>query len=197
MRSTTRRVPVVLAVTAALTVTACSGEDVAEGFLERAIEAESGEDIDIDIDGDTVRIESADGEVQMTTDDDGNVSVEGVTDDGETVTILGGGGLGDVNWPDSVPIPDGITVDSVIEQDYGDGPNFALLGTAPGNSVEVADRFAAGIEANGYTESQRSSDASGYIVLGYDSAERSVVASFNPFDDSTTYVQIGISPAKP
>ena len=185
---------IALASVAGLAVTACSGEDVAESFLERAIESQSGKNIDIDMDGDTVRIETEDGSFEMNTDADGGMTLEGVTEDGETVQIFGGGGLSDVNWPDSVPLPDGLEVQVVSEQDYGDGPNFVLIGTVPGASTDVADTFIAALLANGYTQEAITRDGSGSVGGSFVSSDRDVSASFTPLDAELTYISIGITP---
>ena len=65
-----------------LVLSSCSGEDLAESVIERQIESESGDDVDVDIDDGEISIQTEDGEVVMQSDD-GEISIQ--TEDGEFV----------------------------------------------------------------------------------------------------------------
>ncbi len=75
---------VVIAGTAviALVAAGCSGDDVAENLVERAVEREAGEDVDIDFGGDGFSVETDEG--SMIVDEDGNFVIIGP--DGEEIT---------------------------------------------------------------------------------------------------------------
>lgn len=77
-----RRQPVMAAalVTVAFVAVGCSGEDLAESFIENQIENESGGEVDIDFNDGGINVETSDGSFQMSTDEEGNVSIE--TEDG-------------------------------------------------------------------------------------------------------------------
>ena len=55
-----------------LGITGCSSEDAAEKLIERQIESESGEDVDIDFDDGDISIQTEDGGISIETDEEGN-----------------------------------------------------------------------------------------------------------------------------
>ena len=69
--------------TASLALAACSGEDLAERVVENRLEAETGEDVDIDFDDGDFSVRTEDGEITFDADEDGNVSISGSSEDGE------------------------------------------------------------------------------------------------------------------
>ena len=77
----------------ALVGTACGGQSTQEAALERLIESESGEDIDLDFDGDGgFAVQTEDGEFSMNIDADGNVQFESDEGSGEFASDGEGGG---------------------------------------------------------------------------------------------------------
>ncbi|MFN3258071.1 MAG: hypothetical protein ACE37B_20525 [Ilumatobacter sp.] len=77
----------------ALIGTACGGESTQEAALERLIESESGEDIDLDFDGDGgFSVQTEDGEFSMNIDEDGNVQFQSDEGSGEFSSDGDGGG---------------------------------------------------------------------------------------------------------
>lgn len=104
-RSTHRRPLVALALLPALLLFGGCGEasdKAAETAAEKAIESQSGGDVDVDVDNGEVKVETEDGTYES--DGDGNVRIE--TEDG---TFTGGSGLPD-DWPEDIPMPDGVEV---------------------------------------------------------------------------------------
>jgi len=99
--------------------TACSGDDLAESMIERQVEAETGENVDFDINDGGINIQTEDG--SMTVDENGNMviqSPEGSTvvnvDDAGNVQIDGVDGEGsmtvDANGNTIINTPDGSMV---------------------------------------------------------------------------------------
>lgn len=68
--------PLPLLVVAALPLAGCGPEDL----IERAVERETGEDVDLDISNGEFSIRTNDGEINMSTDEDGNVQIIGNAD---------------------------------------------------------------------------------------------------------------------
>lgn len=72
----------IIIVTAALVAAGCGAENIAEEAIERQIESETGEDFELDINDGNIIIDTDEGRIEVNTDDDGNVSVQGDTDEG-------------------------------------------------------------------------------------------------------------------
>lgn len=91
------------------------GQNIAEEAIERAIEKESGENVEIDLDEGEMTIQSEDGEVNISSDDD-TVKIE--SDDGE-VTFGSGAELPE-GFPGNVPVyPDmELTMSLIIDEGY-------------------------------------------------------------------------------
>lgn len=109
MTTTTRRIGVAAA-GALLTLGLASCGWIAEEAIEQAIESESGEDIEIDFDGDdgSLSIQGENGEsFSMDLEEDGERStISGTDEDGNTFEMSSGQGAPD-DWPDEVPLPSG------------------------------------------------------------------------------------------
>lgn len=82
-----RRRIVLVAVTASVVLAGCSGEDIAESVIERQLEAEGGGDVDLDLGDGDIRVETEDGTFEMTTGEDGEVTIRNESADGETAVI--------------------------------------------------------------------------------------------------------------
>lgn len=98
MKSRTRTLAATAAVVA-LTATACGDNDTAgqEAALERLIEAESGQDIDLDLDGDGgFSVQSEDGEFSINVDEEGNVVFD--SDEGSGTFDADGDGGGTLEF---------------------------------------------------------------------------------------------------
>lgn len=84
--------------TLALIAAACGGNS--NDLAESIVNSQSGDaTIDVSRDGETITIETEDVKTVIKTDSDGNVSVEGASEDGETVFSSGG------DIPDDLPLP--------------------------------------------------------------------------------------------
>lgn len=109
MSVTTHRLGTITLVAAmAIGLTGCG--KLAEEAIEQAVEAESGEDVEIDFDSDdgSFSIEGEDGEsFNFDVDAEGETSsFSGTDEDGNTFEMTSGGDLPD-DWPDDVPVPPG------------------------------------------------------------------------------------------
>jgi hypothetical protein len=154
--------------------TACSGEDFAESVIERQLAAD-GADVDLDLSGGAIRVETDDGTFEMTTDDDGAVSIRTEDDDGGTTVIEADGDEvvmtdGDesvvvassaelpADFPADFPLPAATLVNSA-RSEFDDQVTFTLVFEAPGAiAVAAYEELAASLGAAGYTTSFESSD---------------------------------------
>lgn len=122
MHRSTRRPLVALALLPALLLFGGCGEasdKIAEKAAEKAIENQTGGDVDIDADGGGVRVETPDGVFES--DAEGNFSME--SEDG---TVTAGAGLPE-DWPEDLPLPDGVEV--VYGSSSPEGATVTLTGT--------------------------------------------------------------------
>lgn len=188
-----RRVRYVAAAAATLAVvgaTGCSGEDLTERFVENRIEAESGENVDIDLDGGNIRIETEDGVIEMNSDGDGNISIQGegtdgdfsidsddgVTvfegNDGSTVIDAGGSGVPD-SFPGSIPLPDGFQpqVSQSVATTEGDG--WVLGGEMNTTVADIATTYFPLLEAAGF-ERLHLTETPDSVIFNFDNGEHSV-----------------------
>ena len=168
-----------LPVGAAVLVTGCSGEDLAEKVVENRIEAESGENVDIDFDDGNFSIETEDGKIEVNSDGEGNFTVDGVdgengefsvdSEDGATVietedgtaTFQQGGDLPE-GFPD-VPLPDNFTIVFTNQGETASGVAFTLVGTAPGDHQAYLDNLVGYLETNGYAQQQLTTTPDGSL----------------------------------
>ena len=107
-------------------------ERIAEGAIERAIERESGEDVDIDLSEGEVTIQGDDGEVNINTDDE---TMEIQSDDGE------------VKMGESVGLPEGFPKDVPVYENMelhlamSTGNGFMLSGISQDSVAKIADWY--------------------------------------------------------
>lgn len=206
-----------LAVVAALTIglaSACSAEGIAERVIEDRIEAETGENVDIDLDGDgSFSIETDEGTIEFDASGDGDVSVRGVdgeggefsidsengvtvieTDDGEATIVQGGGDLPD-GFPDDVVLPDGLEIDLSQRMDVGDDQiGYLVIGSFDGDWQTYFDALVESLTAAGYEEEQRTTTAGGG-VLSYRRGDTAVfgnVGESGTPGETVVSLQVGI-----
>ncbi len=168
------------------------GDSASEEGLEQIIESRASGDIEVDLDSEGgLSLETADGEVVV--DEDGSFTVTG--DDGEVVTgeddgeggfsLEGEAGSFEVNqgseipgeWPEDVPIPDGMTITSSSIIDSPQGANVTISGSVDDPAGFVA-AYSATLEAAGFT-TQSNFESGGTIsaLLVSDSWQMSVATN--------------------
>lgn len=115
-----------------VTGTACgaAAEKVGERAAERAIEAQGGGDVDLDLDDGGFSIETDEGSASM--DVDGNLRVD--TEDG---SFTAGSGEVPAGWPDDVGFPAGLEVLAGFEQTSGEEATANITATVPGSAAEA------------------------------------------------------------
>lgn len=140
-----RTLPLILAL--ALTVTACGriAEGIGEQVAERAIEAETGSTIDLEIDS------SGEG-----------LTITGSDGDGEGSFTIGGGEI-PAGYP--IPFPDGGEVLSVMSADSADGAGGLVVVSYPGDQLDSVKGFYTDFFA-GFEDTQVF-DIEGQAVEGY------------------------------
>ena len=189
--------------------TGCSGEDLTERFVENRIQAETGEDVDFDLSGGNVRIETEDGVFEMNTDDDGNISIrgegvdgdfsidsdDGVTvfegDDGTAVFDVGGSGVPD-SFPGSVPLPDGFQpqVSQTVATAEGDG--WVLGGEMSATVADIAAAYFPQLEAAGF-ERLHLTETPDSVIFSFDNGEHSVSGLAGDNGSGATYFNVTVA----
>lgn len=183
------------AVVMGIVLGACSGEDLAERVVENQLEAESGEDVDIDIDDGDFSVRTEEGEITFDADDDGGVSVSGSSedgefsiesDDGETVFESEDGSAtvsssGDVpeGFPSSVPLPSGLTILVSQAVDMDGEQNYIISGSVDDDAAQVARTYIDQLEAAGFEQIQLT-ETSGAVFFGCDDGEHYVGGAAAP-----------------
>lgn len=154
---------------------ACGDDDNAiEDLIERQA-AESGEDVQVDIDDGNIRVETEEGEFSLNVDDDGSFTIEG--EDGEVITGQGGGdddsfviesGDGEDgitieggpsadipdDWPDDVPTPDGFDIENSSSFTTGGAVSINVGGRSDDGPGWV-EQYGATLEGAGFAEQSR------------------------------------------
>lgn len=187
----------------------CSGEDLAERVVENRIEAESGEDVDIDLDGGSIRVETDEGTFEMNADGDGNVSIEGSGADGnisidseDGVTVIesedgtatidqAGAGVPD-GFPDSVPLPDGFDPQFSQSMSTPEGDGWILGGEMDGPASDIGDSYLSALEAAGFEQLQRT-ETPDALIFTFDNGTYSVTGLIGEDGDAPTYVNLTVA----
>jgi hypothetical protein len=209
-RATTRRRFGVAASTIAVVGAAgCSGEDIAERVVENRIEAESGQDVDIDLDGGNVRIETDEGTFELNSDGEGNISIEGSGTDGgisidaeDGVTVIesedgtatinsGGAGVPD-GFPASVPLPDGFEPQFSQSMTTTEGDGWILGGEMEGTAAEIGESYFSALEAAGF-ERLQVTETPDSVIFVYDDGAFSVSGLAGGDDSGGTYFNITVA----
>jgi hypothetical protein len=168
--------------------------DSNEDGLERIIESQTSDAVDVDLgDNGDLSIETEGGDVQI---DDGNITVTGA--DGEVITGEGNGDGdftiesedGDLTvnqgseipdeWPDEVPEPDGFTVTSSTLIDTPEGASVTIVGAIDDGASFVA-AYTSTLEAAGFTK-QSEFESDGAVTAFYDGAGWQVAVATSSID---------------
>ncbi len=188
-----------------LAFTACGSST--ETGLEQLIESQGGGDVDLDLDGDGgLSIQTEEG--GMSIDEDGNFVV--TDEDGNVVTGDVDAETGEFNmesedgsfstgattdlpeeWPDEVPAPDGLSINSATVIGSDSELTVSVAGSSDGESF--VDSYASALEGAGFTEDS-SFTADGTINNNYSNDQWVVNVGFFG-SDSDNQTTISIFPA--
>lgn len=140
----------------ALTIAGCGA--IAEEAIEQAVEADTGEEVEIDFDSEdgTLSIEGDDGEeFSFDIDADGEGSVmSGSDEDGNTFEMVTGEGVPD-DWPGELPIPPGTIVTSTMMAENDN--RILTLVSEVDDSASAHDSYVDQLTSNGFTVGSTSS----------------------------------------
>lgn len=145
----TRRGLLAVATGAALALAGCG--NLAEEAVEQAIESESGEDVEIDFDGDdgSMSISGEDGEFTFDIDEDGETaSMSGTDEEGNTFEMTTGQGAPD-DWPDEVPLPSGDILSSNVMTQNDE--RFLSIVLEVDDAIAAHDEYQAQLENAGFS----------------------------------------------
>lgn len=166
----TRRPPLIAALALALVLTACGNaeEKAAETLAEKALEANSGQDVDVDID-----------------------------EDGETVTIQTEQGTIKQSSGDNVALPDDFPTDVTLPGDYKVmsvmtmGAVTSVVMEVPEAPSSVFTDIKAGQATQGWKEtlSMQGSDGS---MLGFEKGDRSLLVNLGKSEAGGTMLSLSL-----
>lgn len=207
----TRSGAAAVAMLAIAAVAGCSGEDIAERVIERQVERESGEEVDIDLGGGNVRIETDEGTFEMRADGDGQISIDGGdgqisidSEDGITViesedgtaVIESGGTELPADFPASVPLPDGFSPQFTQSMTTDQGGGWVLSGTVDTAPADLAARYFESLAAAGFERTQvtETPDA---VFFGFESDEYVVSGGATADGGDTVTFSLTVAAASP
>lgn len=202
MTRSRRRIGALILAAAGLSALVACGDSTETG-LEELIESQGGGDVDLDLDRDGgVSVQTEEGGITIdedgnfvVTDADGSVVSGNVdSEDGSFTAESEDGSFSSStgselpeDWPDEVPTPDGLTIQSSTETTDGSTTGIVLIGRAdPG----FLDDYAGALESAGFElESEFSADATSQ--RSYTSATWNVaVGVFEDGDDVQATVTV-------
>jgi hypothetical protein len=200
------------AATLALVGAGCSGEDLTERFVENAIERESGENVDIDLDGGNIRIETDEGVVEMNADGEGNISItgegtdgnisidsdDGVTviesDEGTAVIEAGGAGVPD-SFPGSVPLPDGFSPEFSQSISTSEGEAWTLAGEMSSSVADIVASYFPQLEGAGF-ERLQVTETPDSVIFTFGNGEYSVTGLAGDDGSDGTFFNVTVAPSE-
>lgn len=209
--STVKKSQAMVVIGVVAVASSCSGADIAEKVAENRIEAEGGEDVDIDFNDDGVSVKTPDGEFTIQADDDGNFSIEADgeadgesfsidSENGETVietedgtsVITQSADLPD-DFPSQIPVPDGIVIQFAQTSETGQGTGYVFAATSDRPMDDLLDEVASGLEENGFERQQLTETPTGSMLV-YQGSNYNVVATFTAGDGEPSGFQMTVVP---
>ena len=204
----------IISIAAVVIITGCSGESIAEKVVENRIEAESGEDVDIDLSDGSFSIQTEDGDIEFNSDGDGNFSIEGIDGDGQDFSVNSEDGATVVESEDGtatfemgtelpadfpeVPLPDDLRIQFTNVIDTGAGVMHMLVGVVPDDGSAYLDTITGYLESQGYTQQMITNTPDGSVfsyVKGTDAVTGSIGPDTSGISDGgatvTLQVQVG------
>ncbi len=162
--------PLIAALALALVLSACgkSEEKAAETLAEQALEANAGQDVDVDIedDGQTVTIETEQGTLKQTSGD--NVALP-------------------EDFPTDVTLPADYKLMSVMTM----GPVTSVVMEVPQSPSEVFDAFKSGQAGQGWKQTLSMQGADG-SMLGFEKEDRSLLVNLGSSESGGTMLSLSL-----
>ena len=172
----TRCPPLIAALALALVLSACgrSEDKAAETLAEKAIEANSGQDVDVDIDSD------ADGQTVTIQTEEGTIKQSS----GDNVTLP-------ADFPTDITLPASYKVMSVMTM----GPVTSVVMDVPESPADLFASFKSGQAGQGWKEtlSMQGGDGS---MLGFEKDDRSLLVNLGRSEDGGTMVSLSLQSKK-
>ena len=165
-----RRPSLFAALALSLVLSACgqSEEKAAETLVEKALEANTGHEVDVDVD-----------------------------DDGQTVTIKTDQGTLTQTSGDNVALPDDFPADVSLPDDYKlmsvmtMGPVTSVVMQSPGTLSDLFKHFKAGQAGEGWKETLSMQGADG-SMLGFEKEKRSLLVNLGTSEEGGTTVSLSL-----
>lgn len=168
----TPRPSLIAAMALALVLSACgkSSDQAAEALAEKALEANSGQDVDVDMDIDddsqTITIETEQGTLKQSS--------------GENVSLP-------ADFPADVALPPDYRVMSVMTM----GPVTSVVMEVPGMPSGVFDAVKSGQAAQGWKETLSMQGADG-SMLGFEKGDRSLLLNLSKSEAGDTMLSLSL-----
>jgi hypothetical protein len=187
----------------------CSSEDVTESLIEQGIEAEGGGNVDLDLDGGAVKIETEEGTVEFEASEDGSFTVTGpegsvlMESDGDGMTITDGDQTFETgtsaelpeDFPADLPRPEGNLI-SASRLASGEGVTFILSYEGDAAALgEVYESLTTDLVAAGFRSAFETSDANGMSAQLTD--DTTTVTFSGMVDGEQSSWQYIVAPAAP
>ena len=170
----TRCPPFIAVLALALVLSACgkSEEKAAETLAEQALEANSGQDVDVDIedDGQTVTIQTEEGTLKQSSGD--NVALPS-------------------DFPTDISLPAEYKVMSVMTM----GPVTSVVMEVPESPSDLFASFKSGQSGQGWKETLSMQGADG-SMLGFEKEDRSLLVNLGRSEDGGTMVSLSLQSKK-
>jgi hypothetical protein len=209
MKKLTSTIKISAAVAACVAFSACGAvaEKVTEEGAERLIEAESGENVELDFDSDdgSFSLETEEGGFSLdedgnfvVTDQDGSVFTGSANDaDGGGILVQGDDGesvyrlVTDIpaEWPSEVPRPEGIAIEGGSYVAAEGETLITVIGTPSGSAVDYTDSYLSSVASAGFVETGRfdqSADGSTTAQRSYENANWTL--NINGYDDGESSI---------
>lgn len=172
----TLRSPLIAALALALALSACgkSEEKAAETLAEKALEANSGQDVDVDIDDDgdsqTVTIQTEEGTLKQSS--------------GENVALP-------ADFPTDIALPASYKVMSVMTM----GPVTSVVMEVPETPSDLFASFKSGQASQGWKETLSMQGADG-SMLGFEKEDRSLLVNLGRSEEGGAVVSLSLQSKK-
>jgi len=174
-----------LAVAIAITATACGGSS-GSSALESAIKAETGQDVDVQQNGDGFTVETDDGSITFGADGD-STDITTTDADGNEFSLNSGT---DVPTDFPLPVPDNVDISSATTFEMPEGTSYGLIfDFDPSRVDEISNLYRDALESQGLNVEGSGSGTDGEVIV----ADSDSVAVIVLIDNYGEYWEASIS----